>query len=255
MHLEDLAVNNIGVVDVGEILRSVLSERLPHLVSLVDNPEHPEFDDEVENKGSNSIHGLSTNERIAKANHTQNDSNQLPNVILDINPPNHCYAVKVAEIPSLLRSHTANGHVDENQTNDGAAQTNQLKEGKHVNSLHVSHHRQKLTRSTTHNPITNESTQPAEQRNQERAEGNQERAEDNQERAEGKQGRAEDKQERAEGKAKQPEQAEGKHSFQNDNLSSIKRVYPEPNIRKSDFSIILLLISKSTIITIKWVVK
>ena len=119
----------------------------------------------------------------------------------------------ITEFPSLLRSHTANGHVDEHQTNNSAAQTNQLKKSKHVNSFHISHHIKKIGRGTSNDTPSYNSTQRPERHRQERAE-------DSQEQAEGKRAQAEDKR----------EQAEGKHSFQNENMSLINRVYHELNI-------------------------
>ena len=90
-------------------------------MSLVDNPEHPALNQEVDDEGHQRTSGLSAEQRIAKADSTQDDLNQLPNVILLVTQHNNHYAVNVTEVPSLLCSHTTNGHVDEDQTNDGAA--------------------------------------------------------------------------------------------------------------------------------------
>ena len=136
----------------------------------------------------------------------------------------------ITEFPSLLRSHTANGHVDEHQTNNSAAQTNQLKKSKHVNSFHISHHIKKIGRGTSNDTPSYNSTQRAERHRQERAEDSQEQAEDKREQAEDKRAQAEGKRAQAEDRQKEPEQAEGKHSFQNENMSLINRVYHELNI-------------------------
>ena len=188
-------------------------------MSLVGNPEHPARNEEVNNQGNHGTHGLSSNQGITKANSTQDDSNQLPNVILPVNPLKEPYAVHITEVPSLFRSHTTNGHVDEHQTNNSAAQTNQLKKSKHINSLHISHHSKKLGRSTNNYALLNNYTQRAERHTQERAEDKQEQAEDKQERAEDKQAQAEGKQAQAEDRQKEPERAEGQRSYQNENLS------------------------------------
>lgn len=84
--------------------------------------------------------------------------------------------MEIAEIPSLLRSHTANGHVDENQTKDGNAQADQLDKGENVHSLHISHHLKKTGADTTHKAVVQEITRPAEEQKQERAAGRQEQA-------------------------------------------------------------------------------